>query len=220
MHHKIKLHLLQLLLAFVKTFPEGFGSRQKIYKYLHMKVLRKTDEVSWNVQRARQMGAKVGERCRFYSLNFFSEPYLVEIGDDVIISGNVVLITHDGAVYLFKDKIPDIRGHYGKIRIGSNCFIGMGAIILPNVSIGNNCIVGAGAVVMNSFPDNSVIAGNPAKVVFKTQIYEKLKITSNRTLTHSRFPFPLVIPPDEKKKMILARFNDLPLAHAREKKHS
>ena len=44
-------------------------------------------------------------------------------------------------------------GNFGKIKIGNNCFIGMGAIILPNVEIGNNCIVGAGAVVMNSFPD-------------------------------------------------------------------
>ena len=52
-------------------------------------------------------------------------------------------------------------------RIGDNCLIGMGAIVLNGVSIGRNCLVGAGALLTEnkSFPDGSLIVGSPAKVV-------------------------------------------------------
>jgi len=49
--------------------------------------------------------------------------------------------------------------------IGNDCFIGMNSIILKGTKIGNNLIVGAGSVVHKSFPDNVIIAGNPAKIV-------------------------------------------------------
>lgn len=50
------------------------------------------------------------------------------------------------------------------VIIGSNCWIGGGAIILPGVSIGDNCVIGAGSVVNRDIPPNSLAAGNPAKV--------------------------------------------------------
>lgn len=53
----------------------------------------------------------------------------------------------------------------GKIDIRENCFIGDSAIILPNITIGPNSIVGAGAVVTNNVAANTVVAGNPARVV-------------------------------------------------------
>lgn len=53
-----------------------------------------------------------------------------------------------------------------KVIIGNNCWIGWGCIILKGAHIGNNCIVAAGSVVLGKdYPDNSIIAGNPAKVV-------------------------------------------------------
>ena len=50
------------------------------------------------------------------------------------------------------------------VIIGSNCWIGGGAIILPGVTIGDNCVIGAGSVVNRDIPPNSLAAGNPAKV--------------------------------------------------------
>lgn len=50
------------------------------------------------------------------------------------------------------------------ISIGNGVWIGIGAIVLPGVSIGNGCIIAAGSVVKSSFPDNVLIAGNPAIV--------------------------------------------------------
>jgi acetyltransferase-like isoleucine patch superfamily enzyme len=52
------------------------------------------------------------------------------------------------------------------IVIGNNVWIGVNAMILPGVSIGDNCVIGAGAIVLKGeYPQNSLIAGNPAKVV-------------------------------------------------------
>lgn len=56
------------------------------------------------------------------------------------------------------------------INIGNNVFIGMNSIIMKGVSIGNNCVIGAGAVVTKSIPSNSIVAGNPAKII--KEIYE------------------------------------------------
>jgi acetyltransferase-like isoleucine patch superfamily enzyme len=53
------------------------------------------------------------------------------------------------------------------IDIGKNCFIGCNSIILKGTVLGNGCVVGAGAVVSGKFEANSVIAGNPAKVIKK-----------------------------------------------------
>jgi acetyltransferase-like isoleucine patch superfamily enzyme len=169
--------------------------------------LRRKDWALWNVEKAREIGVKVGNNCRFYSLNVFSEPYLLEVGDDVIISGEVIFTTHDGGIYLLKDEIPNIRGYYGRIKIGNNCFVGMGAIILPNVSIGDNCIVGAGSVVAQSIPANSVIMGNPAKVIFKTDLYRKMRKHSKNTILCSEYPFPKRIPDKLKKELLIIKSN-------------
>jgi maltose O-acetyltransferase len=53
------------------------------------------------------------------------------------------------------------------ITIEENVWIGGGAILLPGVTIGRNAVVGAGAVVTRAVPPNSVVVGNPAKVVRK-----------------------------------------------------
>ena len=59
----------------------------------------------------------------------------------------------------------DIDGNVLPVKIGSNCFIGGGAVVLPGVEIGDNCIVGAGAVVFDDVPPNSIAAGNPARII-------------------------------------------------------
>jgi acetyltransferase-like isoleucine patch superfamily enzyme len=53
----------------------------------------------------------------------------------------------------------------GPIYLGRNTFVGYGVSIMPGVSLGRNCVVGINSVVTRSFPDFSMIAGSPAKLI-------------------------------------------------------
>jgi acetyltransferase-like isoleucine patch superfamily enzyme len=105
---------------------------------------------------------------------------LIELGDNVVIAKKTKLITHEGAVTVFHRENPHLD-LFGRITIGNNTFIGMNCIILPKTKIGNNCIIGAGAVVRGNIPDNSVVIGNPAKVIMSTEQYRQ-KVFSNPSL--------------------------------------
>lgn len=104
---------------------------------------------------------------------FSTEPYLIEIGDNVAIAYGTNLVTHDGGIWCLRNEFTggDI---FGKIKIGNNVFIGMNCTILPNTIIGSNCIVGAGSVLRGKYPDDCVIIGNPAKVVMRMAVQRLL----------------------------------------------
>ena len=85
----------------------------------------------------------------------------ISIGDNCLITSGSKILSHDGSMRLI-DPSDDGSGH---VRIGNNVFIGVNAIILRNVTIGDNSVVGAGAVVPDDIPENSVVLGNPARVV-------------------------------------------------------
>lgn len=86
------------------------------------------------------------------------------IRSNTIIGGNVMMIDHDGHGIHPNNRRNDI-GKVAAIHIGKNVWIGSRVTILPGTTIGNNCIVGAGALVKGIFPDNTIIAGNPAKII-------------------------------------------------------
>ena len=139
------------------------------------------------IEYARSIGVKVGENCRFivhpqpWNLpDFGSEPFLIEIGNEVCISFGCTFLTHDASMHVCKKFLKDVNvSKYGKISIGNNVFIGCNSTILPKVSIGNDCIIGAGSVVTKSIPDGEVWGGAPARFIPKTIDYaQKIKIIS------------------------------------------
>ena len=132
----------------------------------------------------RKRGMKIGSDCQINTL-LFSEPFLVEIGNHVAIAGGTEFITHDGAIWCFRDEIKD-GDIFGKIKVGNNVFIGNNCVLLPNTTIGDNCIIGIGSIVRGQFPENSVIIGNPAKVIYQTNI-QRLMYKQNKGLliTHN-----------------------------------
>ena len=77
-----------------------------------------------------------------------------------MLSFGVKLITH---LILRKYKISQNKKYQKKFIKGT--FIGPGSIILPGVTIGKNCFVRAGSVVNNSVAENSIVEGNPAKII-------------------------------------------------------
>lgn len=91
----------------------------------------------------------------------------IYIGDNTLIGGNAKIIDNDFHPLNIEDRNKDIKEKISSkpIHIGSNCFIGCNAIILKGTTLGDGCVVGAGSVVSGKFDDNSVIAGNPAKVI-------------------------------------------------------
>ena len=143
---------------------------------------------------------RIGSQCLINNVNFSTEPYLVEIGDHVAIAAGTDFITHDGAVWCFREEIRN-ADVFGSIKIGNNVFIGNNCTILPNTSVGDNSIVGAGSVVRGQFPENSVIVGNPAKVVL-TMSLQKLFYLQNQHLLTIRS-----LPTKKKKRIIKSHFN-------------
>ena len=137
------------------------------------KIRRKLQGGYPTIEEWRAKGVKIGENCSIYTKKLDGgHPYLIEIGNNVTIS-DARLLTHDAST----EKAVGYS-KCGKIIIGDNVFIGADAIILPNITIGSNVIIGAGAVVTKDIPDNSIAAGNPARVV---STYERF-VEKNREL--------------------------------------
>jgi acetyltransferase-like isoleucine patch superfamily enzyme len=143
-------------------------------------LLRKASNAA-KIKYLRKQGMKIGQNCLINTLSFSTEPYLIEIGNHVAIANGTEIITHDGAIWCFREEL----GHadiFGRVIIGNNVFIGDNCTILPNTVIGDNCIIGAGSVVRGKFPENSVIIGNPAKVVIKTSMQKFLYLQNPNLL--------------------------------------
>jgi len=143
-----------------------------ILQRVHVILLNKASNES-KIKYLRKQGMKIGHNCRISTMSFSTEPYLIEIGNHVAIAAGTDLITHDGGIWCFREDLgqADI---FGKIKIGNNVFIGNSCIILPNTIIGDNCIIGAGSVVRGKFSENSVIIGNPAKVILQSNVQKFL----------------------------------------------
>lgn len=94
--------------------------------------------------------------------------WLIDIGDNVTLAPRVHILCHDASVkeYLGMTKI-------GRVSIGNEVFVGADSVILPGVRIGNRVIIGANSTVTRDIPDNSVVAGNPAKRICSLEDYIK-----------------------------------------------
>lgn len=121
------------------------------------------------IKYAKHIGVKIGSNCRLINVSFSTEPYLITIGDHVSAT-QVRFETHDGGVWVFRDKNPELD-IVKPIKVGNNVYIGFGAVILPGVSIGDNSIIGAYAVVTKDIPENTVAVGIPARVIKSVDEY-------------------------------------------------
>lgn len=108
----------------------------------------------------------IGHHCGISGCTIYSMEQ-IDIGNHVLIGGNCKLIDNDFHPLLAEDRLCQSPENIkkGPIKIGDDCFIGANSIILKGTIIGNNCVIGAGSVVHGSFPDNVIIAGNPAKII-------------------------------------------------------
>ena len=117
----------------------------------------------------RKKGIKIGENTYWGDVKTInidtSRPSLVEIGNNVRIDTGMTILTHDFPTWVFRQVYNDFVSSSGKVCIGDNVYCAQNVTILKNVTIGNNCIIGFGSIVTKDIPPNSVVVGQPAKVI-------------------------------------------------------
>lgn len=95
----------------------------------------------------------------------------IYIGDYTLIGPNVTIAT---AGHPIDPELREKAYQFNRsIRIGKNCWIGAGAVILPGVTIGDNTVIGAGSIVTKDIPSNVVAVGNPCKVLREIGEHDK-----------------------------------------------
>lgn len=104
---------------------------------------------------------KIGKRVYINSGCLMMSAGGITIGDDTQIAANVQLISNNHDLE-YRNVIT-----CKPVVIGRNVWIGAGATILPGVTIGDNSVVGAGSVVTKDVPDDTIVAGNPARIIKK-----------------------------------------------------
>lgn len=107
----------------------------------------------------RGNSVKIGRNVVVMNNALFMAAGGITIDDEVLVAANAQLISnnhdlHDHAILTCKP-----------VHLKRNCWIGAGATILPGVTVGENAVVGAGAVVTKDVDDNTVVGGNPARVI-------------------------------------------------------
>ena len=100
--------------------------------------------------------------CTNFNLTLVDDTHIY-VGDCCLLGPNVVLATAGHPI------CPELRAqgyqYNAPIRIGRNCWLGAGAVVVPGVTIGDNVVVGAGSVVTKDLPDNVIAVGNPCRIL-------------------------------------------------------
>jgi acetyltransferase-like isoleucine patch superfamily enzyme len=152
------------------------GRDVKLSKFINLYGCEIGDESKIGAFVEIQKNASIGKRCKISSHTFICEGVTIE--DNVFIGHGVMFIN---------DSYPRATAAGGNLQteadwkvertvIKEGASVGSGATILSRVTVGENAIVGAGSVVTKDVPPNSIVAGNPAKVLrFIEQVAEAAK---------------------------------------------
>ena len=155
------------------TADVKLGANVKLSKFVNLYGCEIGDETKIGAFVEIQKNARIGKRCKVSSHSFICEG--VDIEDDVFI-GHGVTFTND--------TYPRSTNRDGTLQAGTDwevrptvvrkgASIGSGATLLCNLSVGENAIVGAGSVVTKDVPSNTIVAGNPARVLRSIESQEK-----------------------------------------------
>ena len=139
----------------------GFGTLNRLECYSHYEGYSYSPRIS--------IGSHVGfgNNCHLGAIN------RIEIKDNCLFGSNILIIDHNHGNSKELGEIPPIKRKLesrGPIIIGYGCWICDNVTILSNCTIGDNCIIGANTILSNiTIPPNSVVVGNPAKIIQKSE---------------------------------------------------
>ena len=130
-------------------------------------IFRKSVGVLGDFTVVNPLNVKIGFNCGINHDVFILGAYGVDIGANVVLSARCMLI--DSGLDLENYSDTDFPPHTcGKITLDDGVWIGAGAIILAGVTIGKKSVVGAGSVVTTNVPPFTIVAGNPARPIGRT----------------------------------------------------
>lgn len=141
------------------------GRDVKLSKFINLYGCEIGDETKIGAFVEIQKNAVIGKRCKISSHTFVCEGVIIE--DNVFIGHGVTFIndSYPRATTAEGNLQTEADWRVERTVIKKGASIGSGATILSNTSIGENAIVGAGSVVTKDVPANSIVAGNPARVL-------------------------------------------------------
>lgn len=140
---------------YIKRIPSFLLLRLSMSRWLSSKLIRPYLVRLAGIKMGKN--AHVGANVTFDTIN----PAYFEIGDNVTITMNCVLLMH----YVKPLENGQLSWHLGKLKIGNNVFVGANSVIAKPVTIGNNVVIAAGSIVTKDIPSNSLVGGVPAKVI-------------------------------------------------------
>ena len=159
---EMQTECLDKLYDFNNTRPTEYKVREKLLKEMFAEIgegcyIEPPFHSNWG-----------GKHCHFgkniyanFNLTLVDDTHIY-VGDSTMFGPNVIVAT---AAHPVCPELREAVYQFNRsVRIGSNCWIGAGVIILPGVSVGDNVVIGAGSVVTKNIPDNTVAFGNPCKV--------------------------------------------------------
>ena len=130
----------------------------------------------------------IGENCYFGPTKVPLYPELIKLHNNVIVHRRALFVPHDMVNSFLKRVVPgEDFGHnerLGCIEIMDNVYIATTSRIQPNVRINKNCIISAGSVVSRDIPENSVVAGNPAKVIGRFDMFVASRLMNKAHTYH------------------------------------
>lgn len=187
--------------------------KERLLHSLRLLTFRRMRKRTAYLKKHEVLGA-IGDNCVWGPWLVPLYPKLIKIHDNVRVHKTAKIVTHDVINGFLRDVKPDLDfGHVerlGCIEIMDNVYIAMNVTIMPNVRIGSNCIVTAGSVVTSDVPENSIVSGNPAKVIGKFDMYLALRCMSkNQHVAFKNQELPDSVAEKEWEKFYLKHSKDL-----------
>lgn len=129
----------------------------------------------------------LGQHVFLGHFNFLEASHGLFIEEGVQITSHCVLTTHSShlSIRLYGPHYADtdMHGYYtGEIHIGKYTFVGPHSTLMPRTNLGKGCLVHAYSYVKGTFPDFSILSGNPAVVIGDTRELDKVYLENNPEL--------------------------------------